>query len=501
MSAIPVFNILPAQKIPMYAYKDESGDYHLKPQFRQVFGTNIIWLNQEMIKFWGCKAKFQIFKGGSASGKSHFVARRLLFKVLQEKYCRVLYLRKHFSDIRKSCYQLFKDLIAFYRLGSFFTCRDSDYEIICSNGNKLVPAGLDDVEKLKSIEGISDVWFEEVITKDERITAEEFRTVVQRVRTDKARHTFYLTFNPIDKDNFVYDMFVENPIYDEYDWEKDNRNAFVLHTSNYQHNFFVDEDYKESLELLKRSNFNEWLIYACGEWGNPKTGMEFITNFSKATHVKKVPYNPNFATYLAFDANVNPYITCTVSQFKILNGQRYLSIIDEVCLKQPKNEFIYIIEELKNRGYLRKGNVVYFMTDISMKNRIPGFGDRKDVISYQVIKQLLRPYTIAGVSDLAKITKKNPAKLLARSALISILGNRLPNSFKNSNIVFEIDENCKNTIKDFDELQLGGDGFDPKRTTENGVTFEKMGHCFSTVVYIAAYHFKEYFKKSKYKML
>lgn len=501
MTAIPNYHVLPAQKIPKYcvSVKPEDG-YKLKPALKQVYNGQVIWINDVFYDLWDCKAKYQILKGGSGSGKSHYIARRLLCKALTNDYFRCLYLRKKFSDIKKSCFQLFKDVIEMYKWNDLFTIRESDYEIICNrNGNKLIPAGLDNVDNLKSVEGITDVWIEEAVTKDEKVTDEEFRELVRRVRTNRADLVFYISFNPVDTDNFIYRIFVEKKKYPEWDPQNPKKNSFILHTSNYTHNFFLDETYKEEYDMLKDDDYNEWLIYACGEWGNPRTGKEYLYNFNIGTHVKTFDYDPKLETILVWDFNVNPYITSLVIQIAYVQGRKQLRIIDEICLEHPRNDIDESVIEMKNRGYLGFTKNIKWVCDASGKNRVAGFGDKKEVIPYWRLKRMIEQH-ISRRADATHTMKKNPFSLVAKTALNRIFKGWLPDSYKKSNIDVFISERCVKTIHECRYIQVDNNteaGFDKERTTVNGKTVEKMGHTTSCLIYGFHYICPNYFIKKK----
>lgn len=501
MTAIPKYTVLPAQKIPTYCFPDKiDEEYVLKPAYKQIFTGQTIWINDTFYKIWDCKAKYQILKGGAGSGKSAYVARRLLVKALTNKYFRCLYLRKKFSDIKKSCFQLFKDVIDQYGWNDLFTIRESDYEIICnSNGNKLIPAGLDNVDNLKSVEGITDVWIEEAVTRDEKVSDEEFRELIRRVRTSKADLFFYITFNPVDTDNFIYRLFVEKKKYPEYDPENPKKNSFILHTSTYKDNFFLDETYIEEYDMLKDDDYNEWLVYACGEWGNPRTGKEYLHAFVSSMHIKSFDYDPRLETVLVWDFNVNPYISALVFQIKYVDGRKQIRCVDEICLEHPRNDIDESVEEMKDRNYLGFMKNIRWVCDASGKNRVAGFGDSKEVIPYWRLKRMIEKY-VSRKSDASHTMKKNPFSIVARSALNRILKGWLPVSYKKSNIDFYVSERCVKTIHECRYIQVDNsskEGFDKERTTVNGKTVEKMGHTTSCLIYGLHYICPEYFVKKK----
>ena len=129
-------------------------------------GVIPIRINDAYLPHMNRPERIQIWYGGSGSGKSDAKATELLLKCLLNPFCRVLFLRKYGTQIRDSQFLLFKDLIKRYNLGAFFTVKESEMDIYCNlNGNVLLSAGLDDVDKLKSVADITDAWIEEPMDK------------------------------------------------------------------------------------------------------------------------------------------------------------------------------------------------------------------------------------------------------------------------------------------------------------------------------------------------
>lgn len=208
--------------------------------------------------------RVQILYGGSGSGKSDFKATELLVKCLTRPLCRVLFLRKHSEQIRDSQFLLFKDIISRYGLERFFRVKESEMDIICINGNVLLSAGLDDVDKLKSIPEITDAWIEEPLDRRGSILSTDFTELNRRLRTPKAPNHIHLTFNPISKESWIYDYFFRSDLY----------NAFKLRTT-YKDNYFIPADQEHQFDILRENKPDEFAVYALGQWGSLKQGLVF----------------------------------------------------------------------------------------------------------------------------------------------------------------------------------------------------------------------------------
>ena len=111
-------------------------------------------------------SRYLVLYGGAGSGKSYFIAERYLFKILKSTKCNVLVVRRTGKSNRDSTFALLKQIIIKWKLYKHFKINESDLRIKCLlNNNEIIFAGLDDVEKLKSITfakgELTDIWIEE----------------------------------------------------------------------------------------------------------------------------------------------------------------------------------------------------------------------------------------------------------------------------------------------------------------------------------------------------
>lgn len=195
--------------------------------------------------------KYEVYYGGAGSGKSYFVAQKLIIKALLQKRV-VLVIRKTLVSQRKSCWKLILKVLSDFKIKSYCDIRKSDMEIELPNGSVFYFLGLDDPEKIKSIVDIGDVWCEE----STELLEEDFDQLVLRARAVVPNRQFFLSFNPVSKANWVYKRwFIGEP-------EED---TLVLKTT-YKDNKFLDADYIASLENMIKTNPTYYRIYALGEF-------------------------------------------------------------------------------------------------------------------------------------------------------------------------------------------------------------------------------------------
>lgn len=197
------------------------------------------------------------------SGKSHIVARKLLYRLLKEtdQQHKFLICRKVSRTIKRSVFTLVCNIISKWGLTKDFDVNKTDFTITYKlNGSQMLFTGMDDPEKLKSIEGITSIWMEE----STEFTQEDFEQLDLRLRG----HTKYpkqitLTLNPISDQHWIKKVFFDDPI----------AGCFTLKTT-YLDNAFIDDDYKMVMENKKKTNPRYYNIYALGNWGTAE-GLVF----------------------------------------------------------------------------------------------------------------------------------------------------------------------------------------------------------------------------------
>lgn len=209
------------------------------------------------------ESRYQIVWGGAGSGKSHIVARKILYRLLSEYHCKhnFLIIRKVDRTIKRSVFALMKNIISTWGLLRDFDINLTDKTIIYRpTGAQIMFSGLDDVEKLKSIEGVTSIWAEEAT----ELTQEDFEQLDLRLRGNTgALKQIILSLNPISDQHWIKKVFFDDPI----------DGVFTLKTT-YLDNAFIDDEYKMVMENKKKTNPRYYSIYALGNWGTAE-GLVF----------------------------------------------------------------------------------------------------------------------------------------------------------------------------------------------------------------------------------
>lgn len=207
-------------------------------------------------------SRYLVLMGGGGSGKSVFATQKIIYRMISEQGSgkkpahRILVLRKVAKTLRDSVFAELCNSIRQWGLSPLFKIpsgRSSELYIRCHNGNEIIFAGLDDVEKLKSIQGVTNIWIEEASELD----AGDFRQLDIRLRGSTLYYKqIILTFNPIDINHWLKKEF--------FDVQK--ARSTTLRT-NYLNNRFLDEAAIQVLLAFKDLDPYYYSVYALGEWG------------------------------------------------------------------------------------------------------------------------------------------------------------------------------------------------------------------------------------------
>ncbi len=365
------------------------------------------------------QADIHLLWGGRDSGKSQYIAQRLIRKCLKAKYFRCIMIKKTGNSIEASQWQTIKDQVYKWKLQDLFTFKKAPLSIECLNGNKFLARGCDDPENVKSIKDPTDVWYEEL----NQLELSDFITVSSTLRSSEAEVQQWASFNPEAIGNYedfwLYKIFFSTYSGDIYKnftstWTIDvpgGKQEHLTYTST--HTTYHDNKYCTGvrvafLEQLQVIDPYYYTVYTLGRWGNVKIGAPFIFTFDKQKHI--IPgLQPidRLPVILSFDFNVDP-ITChsgqvedDLSEVRVLDEFRILnSDIYELC---KRIEVAYPDKKLLVTG------------DASGQNRT---ALKRDLDYYKVIRQELKlqmaQFKLPGANPPIKKTRLLCNSLLAR---------------------------------------------------------------------------------------
>lgn len=308
--------------------------------------------------------------GGYGSGKSYAIAYKIILKLLEEKR-KALIIREVFDTIQESCYDLICEILD--DMGLLTTDRyefkkkklkvlalRSPLRFRFPNGSQIIFKGMDDPKKVKSINGVSIVWFEECA----EIKYEGYLELLGRIRTPDVSMHFILSCNPIGRDNWVYRHFFvrlddegqEQVIVDEnkfYEKKCLVKNDVYYHHSTPDDNPWLPWRYVKRLDDLR---FYDYPLYMVARWGRfGATGTRVLPQFQVAKDAKVFkesiaklgPENQYFGFDFGFEDSFNAVISMSVD---IKKGTLYIwdeiymnHVTDDAFANQPE------MQELKLR--------------------------------------------------------------------------------------------------------------------------------------------------------
>lgn len=264
--------------------------------------------------------RYEILYGGSGSGKSVFASQKIILRTVGEEKHRFLCIRKVANTLRSSVYQILIDCISDLGLRSEFEINKTEMRFTHTpTGNEILLAGLDDVERLKSIAGITSIWVEEATELNEG----DFDQIDLRLRGETVNYKqIILSFNPIDERHWLKIRFFDN--------KPDN--ATVLKTT-FKDNHFIDDEYRIVLEQKASVSPNLYRIYYLGEWGKEDVKRPYCQNFNRDKHISEVRFNPNLPVHFSLDFNVEPFV-CIASH--IWNDEKgmHFHTFDEIVIEK-----------------------------------------------------------------------------------------------------------------------------------------------------------------------
>ena len=293
--------------------------------------------NKVYIPYRANNTGMQIFFGGSASGKSYFLAQRAILDIVQGER-NYLICRKTARTIKKSVMNELTKAITNFRMENLFEINKADSSITCINGYQILTAGLDDTEKIKSItpsKGVlTDIWVEEA-------TETEYSDILQlqkRLRGEsKVKKRFMMSFNPIYQTHWLYKQYFSNfiePVHEE--------NDLLILKTTYKDNSFLTEQDIYNMENEKDEYFKN--VYTYGNWG--VLGDTIFKNFviedlSDRLHTFDNIYN---GLDFGFASDPSAFIRCHYDK-----RNKTIYIFDEFEEKEMTNDVL--AERLRNKIY------------------------------------------------------------------------------------------------------------------------------------------------------
>ena len=442
------------QKATINPKKFNNVFYHLKRAFNNAL-IRYIWVY-----------------GGSSASKTYTVVQIQILKMLEGENENALILRKFAVDIKDSIFQDFKNIIEDLGFSNYFDIQQNYIE--CKRSGSYVRfRGLDDSEKIKGISGFKRVILEEVSQFDEI----DFKQIKKRLRGQYGQQIIGI-FNPISEDHWIKINVFDIENWEEKEsnisgyWTNTQGNTLILKT-NYLDNkyivgpYFIDQHVIDDFEKDKLTDNTYYQIYGLGNWGKIRTGGEFWKDFNVNTQQTNISWNEDLPIHLAFDENINPYLTCLVWQIIAATSTTKQTAIQiaEICLPDPRNRRHHICNEFISRYPIARVKGLFLYGDRTSKKE--DTGKEKGENFFTDMEKYLAAYR-----PTTRLQSVNPSIVQSAGFINSSYRGE-------TSIDVLFNEKCKKSVYDYQYALEDSDGTLKKSKKTHPVTkvsYEEFGH-------------------------
>lgn len=218
------------------------------------------------------KHRYLVLRGGAGSGKSWFVAEKILIRLVSEPGHRFLLVRNKLKDVHHSVYDQIKEIAELWGWSKSFQFNKTDYSItFLPTGADMVSVGLDDEDRLKSITKVTGVWIEEASQIKEAAFEEIDRRMRAKLRPIKKMvdgkkvtvpnyHQMILSFNPVSIHSWVKRRFWDIT-------DPEEKAEIKTDVSLFTDNRFLDPAQHKKIMRYKKNRPMDWRIYGLAQWG------------------------------------------------------------------------------------------------------------------------------------------------------------------------------------------------------------------------------------------
>ena len=203
--------------------------------------------------------RWEFWMGSAGSGKSYTITQKLIIRACREKI-KILVCRRFATTIRNTVFSTFKEVLGKWGLMPYVKINESDFRIRFENGSEIIFLGLDNEEKLLSLNNVGCIFVEEAYEVPQNIIEQ----LNLRMRGQNDFQQLILAWNPISKSSYLYEFSVKKP----------PASSIFIH-STYKDNPFLNQEYIDALEELYTRNPQKAKIYCDGEWGADAEGLVF----------------------------------------------------------------------------------------------------------------------------------------------------------------------------------------------------------------------------------
>lgn len=302
--------------------------------------------------------RYNIYWGGVGSGKSYFIAQKMIYDAMKNEKTGILVLRKVQATMKSTVIATFKEVLEEWKLDKIVHHQKdkNDNRLIFPNGSFILFKGYDDPEKLKGVPNVTKIYLEEGTD----FLKDDLDALIARIRgknTIGKTIKVYMSFNPVWVGHWLRSRFFTD---DNKPLEPEN--CFTLHTTYLDNKYYGDTS---ALLDLKIKNVRRWKIDGLGLWG--VYGDIIYSNWRKIKCIQDESYYDDITWGLDFG-------------FSHMCGMVKLGI---------KNNDIYVLKEL----YTNK------LTNSQLAKKIKQTFTAEEVATMQVIADNARPEAIEELNN------------------------------------------------------------------------------------------------------
>lgn len=213
-------------------------------------------------KFWNCKKRYRVLKGGKGSKKSATTALNFIFRLMKEEKSNLLVVRQVMNTHRDSTFAQLKWAQERLGVSEYWNNTVSPLEMVYKpTGQKIIFRGFDDVLKLASTTVpygyLNYVWIEEAF---EIANEADFDKLDLSMPRGQIPYPLYkqttLTFNPWSETHWLKKRF----------FDRESQDVATFST-NYLINEFLDQTDRLVFERMKNTNRRKYEVAGLGNWG------------------------------------------------------------------------------------------------------------------------------------------------------------------------------------------------------------------------------------------
>ena len=292
---------------------------------------------------WTTDKQNLVLGGSKGSGKSYFVALKIIYNIMRNPYLNVLVVRKVADTIRDSCYA---DLIKI--INTYFNPEDwshtySPLEIrYRKTDQKILFRGLDNAYKLASITAdnggyLAWVWFEEAFDITDYNDILKIQGSIRAIPPwTGLSKTFIYSFNPWGPDHWLKTEY--------FDKQRDDTLAMI---TTYLDNPGITDEDRQWYENLKEINPRAAEVICYGHWGRAE-GLIYDNWIEKEFDYQEILQRPGTKAIYGLDfgykTSYNAFVAMVIDPNK-----HELYIFDVLYSKGMTN--LDIAKMITNAGY------------------------------------------------------------------------------------------------------------------------------------------------------